>query len=150
MTLLLRHYCVILLLSCSYYYAHSLQLSQLDRMAHITSYVLILYIKIYRIRIHYSTSFIGNLCTNVFLEFFVSYENENVETFCVYHKEKLIINQKCLPYLQQNTYIRALIMRCQKSSRHYHSSRFGQLVSVYCLSLLPNSRNSDSTSLVKF
>ena len=150
MTLLLRHYCVILLLSCSYYYAHSLQLSQLDRMAHITSYVLILCIKIYRIRIHYSTSFIGNLCTNVFLEFFVSYENENVETFCVYHKEKLIINQKCLPYLQQNTYIRALIMRCQKSSRHYHSSRFGQLVSVYCLSLLPNSRNSDSTSLVKF
>ena len=149
MTLLLRHYCVILLLSCSYYYAHSLQLSQLDRMAHITSYILILFIKIYRIRLHYSTSFIGNLCTNVFLEFFVSYENENVETFCVYHKEKLIINQKCLPYLQQNTYIR-VIMRCQKSSRHYHSSRFGQLVSVYCLSLLPNSRNSDSTSLVKF
>ena len=150
MTLLLRHYCVILLLSCSYYYAHSLQLSQLDRMAHITSYTLILFIKIYRIRLHYSTSFIGNLCTNVFLEFFVSYENENAETFCVYHKEKFIINQKCLPYLQQNTYIRALIMRCQKSSHHYHSSRFGQLVSVYCLSLLPNSRNSDSTSLVKF
>ena len=93
---------------------------------------------------------IGNLCSNVFLEYFVSYEYENVETVCVYHKEKLIINQKCLPYLQQNTYIRTLITRCQKSSRHYHSSRFGQLVSVYCLSLLPNSRNSDSTSLVKF
>ena len=119
-------------------------------MAHITSYVLILCIKVCRIRIHYFTTFIGNLCSNVFLEYLVLYENENVATFGVYHKEKLIINQKCLPYLQQNTYIRDHIMRCQKSSRHYHSSRFGQLVSVYCLSLLPNSRNLDSTSLVKF